>query len=396
MIEECGVTTSSLKTSVLKALASAGGAAGLVLLMLFMSGAFTPGRVGPETQVPKTEQQPPPGATALAEITIVQEAERAVGTVRPRTETRIEAQVTARVLEVRVRPGDRVEAGDELLVLDGSQSRSRVDQARQGLQSSRARKRQAAQAVVSAKAVLTEAEAAYERTRTYYASEAATQQDMERAESAFRQARAGLERAEQSLQEAEAGERQAAKVVEESRIALDYSRIEAPEAGEVARRLTEPGDLAWPGKTLLVLQTRGALRLESMVREGLIHRISVGASMEVSVDVQDRIYEGAVEEIVPSADPRTRTFLVKVGLPHADGLYPGMFGRLIIPVGEREVVTVPEKAVTRVGQLEMVRVQSGERWERVFVKTGRTISDRVEILSGLRGGEVLSLEGAAP
>jgi len=249
--------------------------------------------------------------------------------------------------------------------------------------------------VISARAVLTEAAAAYERTQTYYASEAATKQDLERAESVFRQARAGLERAEHSLQEAEAGERQAAKVVEENRIALDYNRIEAPEAGEVAKRLTEPGDLAWPGKTLLVLQTRGALRLESMVREGLIHRIAVGSPMEVLVDVQDRTYKGAVEEIVPSADPLTRTFLVKVGLPRADGLYPGMFGRLIIPVGEREVVTVPKEAVTRVGQLEMVTLRSGERWERVFVTTGRTLGDRVEILSGLHGGETLALAGAA-
>ena len=384
------------KTGILKALASVGGAAGLVLIMLFMTGTFTPNRVGPETRVPEAEAQPVPQATAKAAITVLTEVEEAVGTVRPRTETRIEAQVTARVLEVRARPGDRVEAGDLLIVLDGSQSQSRLDQSRQGLQSAGARERQAEQAVLSARAVLNEAEAAYKRTRTYFASEAATAQDLERAESAFLQARAGLERAEQGLQEAEAGVRQAGKAVEESRIALDYSRIEAPEAGEVARRLTEPGDLAWPGKTLLVLQTRGALRLESMVREGLINRIVVGASMEVSVDVKERTYQGVVEEIVPSADPVTRTFLVKVGLPGADGLYPGMFGRLVIPVSERRVVTAPRQAVTRVGQLEMVTVGTGDRWERVFVKTGRVIGDRVEILSGLRGDEPLALKGAAP
>ncbi len=390
------MTTPERTASIRKILLFLGAAMGLVLVMLFMTGTFTPDRVGPMSRVPDPPQARAPESTTMAEITVLTEVERSVGTIRPRTETRIEAQVTARVLEVRVRPGDRVDAGDLLIVLDGSQSQARLDQARQGLQSATARRQQAAQAVLSARAVLSEAEASYRRVQTYFASEAATAQDLERAESAFIQARAGLEQAEQSLREVEAGERMAAKVVEETRIALEYNRIEAPEAGEVAERSAEPGDLAWPGKTLLVLQTRGALRLEAMVREGLIHRIAVGSRMEVSVDVQDRTYEGVVEEVVPSADPVTRTFLVKAALPHAEELYPGMFGRLVIPVGERRVVTALRGAVTRVGQLEMVTIRAEDRWQRVFVTTGQVMGDRVEILSGLNGGEVLALDGAVP
>jgi multidrug efflux pump subunit AcrA (membrane-fusion protein) len=184
--------------------------------------------------------------------------------------------------------------------------------------------------------------------------------------------------------------------VEESRIALGYTRIEAQESGQVAKRMAEPGDMAWPGKALLLLQTRGALRLESLVREGLIHRIRVGSRMTVSVDVLDRELEGVVDEVVPFADPVTRTFLVKVSLPHAEGLYPGMFGRLLVPVGDHEIVTAPREAIVRVGQLEMVTVRVSDRWERIFVKTGRAMGDRVEVLAGLDGGETLALEGSAP
>jgi len=372
-----------------------GGAALLVLLMLYMTGMFTPNRVGPETRVPPPPEVEEPAQTARARVETVTEVDRAVGTVRPQTETRVESQVTARILEVKVRPGDDVDRGDVLIVLDGSQLRSKVDQARQAVLSAQARRRQAAQAVRSAEAVFTEAEAAYERTRTYFQGEAATEQDMERARSAFLQAKAGVERAQQSLQEAEAGVRQAEKMVEESRIALGYTRIEAQESGQVAERTAEPGDMAWPGKVLLLLQTRGALRLESLVREGLIHRIRVGSRMAVSVDVLDRELEGVVDEVVPFADPVTRTFLVKVSLPQAEGLYPGMFGRLLVPVADREIVTVPRKAVVRVGQLEMVTVRAGGRWERVFVKTGRIMEGRVEVLAGLDGGETLALDGGA-
>lgn len=383
------------KSPILRALPSLAGAAFLLLLMVYMSGVLTPNRVGPETPVPEPGGFPTPERTGRALVETVTEMDRAVGTVRPQTEIRIEAQVTARVLEVKVRPGDDVAKGDVLIVLDGSRLQAKVEQAQQAVLSAKARRRQAAQAVHSAQAVLTQAEAAYERTKIYFEGEAATEQDMEQARSAFLQAEAGVERARQSLQEAESGVRQAQKMVEESRIALGYTQILTPEPGQVAERMAEPGDMAWPGKTLLLLQTRGALRMESLVREGLIHRIQVGSRLDVSVDVLDRTFEGTVDEVVPFADPVTRTFLVKVNLPRVEGLYPGMFGRLLVPVEDHEIVTAPREAIVRVGQLEMVTVRTGARWERIFVKTGRSRGDRVEVLAGLDGDETLALHGRA-
>ncbi len=386
----------SLMGRLWRGLALVCGAAVLLLLMAYMSGILVPSRVGPETRVPDPPEAPSHGGTCQASLEIITEVERAVGTVRPRTETSIEAQVTARILEVKVRPGDEAEKGDILIVLDAGQLQARLDQARQAVLSAQARKLQADQAVHSAEAVLTEAEAAYNRTRNYFENEAATEQDMERARSSFLQARSGVEHSRQRLQEAEAGVRQAEKAVEEARIALSYTRILTPESGRVAKRTAEPGDMAWPGKTLMVLHTRGAFRLESLVREGLIDRIRVGNKMRVYFDVLDETFEGLVDEVVPTADPVTRTFLVKVDLPRLEGLYPGMFGRLLVPVGDRRIVTVPLEAVIRVGQLEMVTVRAVDRWERVFIKTGRIRGDRVEVLAGLEGLETLLLHGVLP
>jgi len=96
-----------------------------------------------------------------------------------------------------------------------------------------------------------------------------------------------------------------------------------------------------------------------------------------------------VTEIVPAADPATRTFVVKVSLPAGQGLYPGMFGRLLVPVGSRAAVLVPAAAVSRVGQLEMVLVKQDGRWQKAMVTTGRRQGDMLEALSGLRGGETV-------
>ncbi|MBW2206410.1 MAG: efflux RND transporter periplasmic adaptor subunit [Deltaproteobacteria bacterium] len=97
--------------------------------------------------------------------------------------------------------------------------------------------------------------------------------------------------------------------------------------------------------------------------------------------------------MVPSADPKTRTFLIKVGLPSVIGAYPGMFGRLLIPAGKRMAVLIPAAAVRRVGQLETVMVKEGDAWRTIYVKIGQAHGDKVEVLSGLHGSETLALHG---
>lgn len=374
-------------------IAIAGGLA-LVLLILYMTGTFDAGKILPGKVTGASGKVFLPEKTARAAIETITEFYEAVGTVRPRTEIKVEAQITGRILNILVRPGDRVVKGKPLVVLDGREFQARLDQAKQGLISAASRREQARQAVTGAQAAYTQSESAFKRTSTYFKSEAATSHDLELAESGYRQAKARVQQARDALKETGAGVRQAEKVVEESKIALGYSRIRAREAGEVAKRLAEPGDMAWPGKPLLVLQTRGSLRLEAPVREGLIHLITPGTGLKVIVQSLGKTLDGTVEEVVPSADPKTRTFLVKVGLPRKKELYPGMFGRVLVPVEQLDVVVVPKIAVVNIGQLEVVTVKTGNKWERVFVKTGRDMGDKVEILSGLDGGETIALMGS--
>ena len=370
------------------------GISALALLMLYMAGVFVPDKIGPG-KIPAEKRTWTPKATAKAVRETVTDFYEAPGTVRPKQETRIESRVQGRIVEVLVRPGDVVKAGDRLVVLDSRELQARLDRAKQSVLSARARRDQAAQGIHYAEAAFKKAEAAYGRVKTYFKSEAATKQQLEEAEADFQQARAGLSQAREGLKEGNAGVRQAEKGVDEARIVQEYTEIRSDANGQVVKRLAEPGDMAFPGKPLLVLQTRGALRLEAMVPESFIHRIKMGEILEVMIKAVKQSLSGSVSEIVPSADPATRSFLVKVDLPETQGLYPGMFGRLLVPVGEISVVWIPENGLERVGQLEMVRVKSGEDWHRIYVTTGRVFDSRVEVLSGLNGGETVALGGGA-
>ncbi|KPK14836.1 MAG: hypothetical protein AMK69_28155, partial [Nitrospira bacterium SG8_3] len=146
--------------------------------MLYMGGFFQANKIGPGQVKGEPDESFRPNKTGQASVQTVSEFYEAVGTVRPRTETNIEAQITGRIVEIRVRPGDGVDKGEELVVLDSRELEARLEQSRQGLISAKARREQARQAVMGARAVYAEAESGYERVRTYFDAEAATSQDL--------------------------------------------------------------------------------------------------------------------------------------------------------------------------------------------------------------------------
>ena len=362
-------------------------AAGILLFWFFSKDDIPPGMTGPD-KAPTAEA----ASTVPAKIETVTEWYDAVGTVQPRTQARIEAQVSSQVTDVRVNAGDMVESGELLVTLDDRQMQARLGQAMQSLQSAMARKEQARQAVNAAQAAFAEAESAYNRIKKFYASEAATEEDLEQVRSKYLQARAALKRAQDGLSGASAGVRMAEEMVREAKIGLGYTEITAPTEGEVLKRLVDPGDLAMPGKPLLALKTAGGLRLEAYVRESLIQQIQPGSKLRVALPTLQQKVASEVEELIPYADPQSRTFLVKTRLPDLAGLYPGMYGKLQIPYKQVELVLIPRNTVDKVGQLELVEVKTENGWARRHIKTGNIYGEQVEVLSGLSGDEILKIK----
>lgn len=313
----------------------------------------------------------------------------AVGTIRPRTETSIESQVPAQIIKVMISPGSKVKRGDTLFVLDNRQFSSRLGSAKEGLKAAQAAKEQANQGLVAAKANFAQAESEYTRVKKYFETEAATRQQLEQAKASFITAQAAVKQAKEALLAAEAGIKQAGAGINEASISQGYTVIKAPDSGEVLRRMAEPGDMALPGKPLAIMRTSGALRIEVFVREGLISKVTPGMELDVEIKTLDTRTKAIVNEVVPYADPKTRTFLVKAQLPAMEGVYPGMYGKLKIPVTESDVITIPSKAVKTVGQIQMVLVKDNEGWKSRFIKTGLAMGDRVEVLSGLSGNETV-------
>jgi len=175
---------------------------------------------------------------------------------------------------------------------------------------------------------------------------------------------------------------------DEAQTALSYSKLAAPIAGRIVERLADPGDTARPGEPLLRMYDPATLRLEASVRESVASKLAKGQPLSAEIDALKKRYPVVVDEPVPSADPGSRSFLVKVSLSDGAGLYPGMFGRLMIPIGQIEKLFIPREAVTRVGQLDFVIVQTPQGAVRRYVRLGeRSPDEGVEVISGLAPGD---------
>ena len=292
----------------------------------------------------------------------------AVGTVRSRATANVSSQIAGRIVAVEVDAGTPVEAGTPLARIEAQEFKARLEQARSGLR--------------AAEAASEQADTSFIRTRKLAKIKAATQEQLEVAQSGDKQASANVDAARQRLREAQ--------------IAYDHTRVTSPIGGVVEQRLVDPGDLALPGKALFVIHHPEDLRLEASVREGVIDRIRMGQEVAVELVAIDQTVTGTVSEIVPSADPVSRSFRVKVTLPPAQGVYPGMFGKLSIPIGERDAILVPSAAIERVGQLTTVRARAGDRWERRYVSIGAERDERVEVLAGLSAGETIGWDSPSP
>ncbi len=322
------------------------GVAGLAVLIIWTTGAFTD-RVEPGVE----EYTPGLALPADAErvpvrIASVPHLVDTVGTVASDHAVPLSPRISAAIEEVLVSAGDRVTRDQVVIRLADRDLRAALNDAR---------------------ASLRRAETEYERIKRLHEKEAATEQQLIAAESAFRSAESRVDEAETML---------------------SYTEIRAPMDGMVGDRHAEAGMLAQPGQTLLSLYDPTVMRLDAAVPVRLVDYLAIGDTLRVQLERPDRVVDGRVHRVVSEIDPRSRTQTIQVMLDLDEAaVLPGTFGRLRIPTTERERHLVPTTAVYRVGQLELVQVVTDERAIRRLVKTGQTLNDEIEVLSGLQEGD---------
>lgn len=351
--------------------------------MLGCGEAIEPGTTAPApSAVIKT-------AVAVAKVTHNPLVYEAVGSVHAQTTGTLSGKLMGTVKRVQVREGDRVKQGDILVVLDDRQVTAHLEQAQAGLAEARQAESAALSARDEARAGADLAQATYQRYLRLKEEESASRQEFDEVEARHRQAEAALARTGAMVEAARRRIQQAEAAVSSASVSRKDATILAPYDGTVTAKMVEVGDLAAPGTPLVVLEKKGGYRADLVLPENHLQAVRLGQKLKVGISaLEDRVLEGVIETIVPSADRQSRSFLVKVTLPRDDSVRSGMFARIQIPLGEERILLIPESAVVSQGQLTGVFLVDAEQIARFrLVRAGKLLGDLVEVVSGLKEGD---------
>jgi HlyD family secretion protein len=391
---------------------------------------------------------------AVTEVTAgsMSESVPVTGTLKALGEADIRPQLAARVQEVQVREGDTVAAGQVLVTLDQTDANAQLVQAQAALstaqagagaaqaqwraaqqrlsvveQGARPEERAIARSrVQQAEAALTKAQADLDRREKLFADGAVSREELDTMQTNRDTAQANVAAAQQQLQlletgarpeelaaardeaeaarkqmeSAQAGVRQATAAVTRAQELLGYTVIRAPISGVVYERGIEPGEIASPGgDPLLRVADLGSVYFEAIVPGRLADRVQTGQPVEISVrgDGATRA-QGSVLKVVPVANPSSRDFAARISIPQMAGTTrPGMYaeGRIIISRHEGVPVVPKDALVERSGKQVMFVVSSDSTVQERAVRVGLADPQQVEVVSGLRPGERVVVEGAA-
>lgn len=309
----------------------------------------------------------------------VPDAIAAIGTVRAAETAQLSAQMMGSVVGVNVREGDPVGRGQVLATIDASQPQAGLERAQASLSA-------AQHELAAARTEKALTEATFKRYETLFQRKSISPQEFDEIKARYQGATARVETAN-------AGEAQAKAAVAQAQTSFGYTKVRAPFAGVVTERRVDPGALAAPGMPLLTVEASGRYRLEATVDEGSLRFVKIGETVPVSLDAYpEKQLSGKVTQIVPAADPGTRTFLVKIELPADGQLRSGLSGRASFSRGERQALVLPRTAVVERGALRGVYVVGSDQMASLrYVTVGDPIGDKLEVLSGLTPNESVVL-----
>ena len=299
------------------------------------------------------------------------------GTRRVTLEATVEAvrqavlstQVPGAIVSLSVKAGDRVRSGQELLRVDARAAQQQVLGSNAQLQAAQAQLKVAALDL--------------NRQKQLFDRQFISQGAMDKSQMEYDAAKAQVD-AMQAQNKA-------------AQVQTGFYVVHAPYDGIVNDVPVVLGDMAMPGRPLVVMYAPGQMRLSASVPQSLVPWAKDARSIQYDIEgVTSQPLNAGNSELLPSADPLTRTLTLRLSLPQGLNLLaPGMAAKVHLlgaqPQGEGRI-WIPARALIQRAELNAVRVvnaQSGISLKQVRV--GERLNDQIEILSGLRPGEQVLL-----
>lgn len=312
----------------------------------------------PQDQAASAQNKTVSAQTITLSTTEIPVVDAAPGAVISEQQVQVASRLMGYLRDIVVHEGDAVKTGQLLFTIDPTDIKGQVDQARAG--------------VVQAEAALNDAQADFERFSNLYKEESIPKLQYDKvklqyniAQSQASAARAGLNTAESQLR---------------------YAEVRSPINGIVTQKMANKGDLAAPGRPVLVVENPDKLLIQTAVSEETYAHLRMGGN--ATVEVGGKVLPGRIVRLVPVADATSHTHLVKLEVPGIEGMSSGSFARVRFTVGSRQGISVPQAALLERAGIAGVFVVDADAIARYrMVRTGGEQEGVVEIEAGLNPGE---------
>ena len=339
----------------------------------------------------------PPGSPQAAQLTIEPVGLRQIAVdevvapgrvgIDPNRSSRLLLPVAGRVVAVLAKVGDAVEQGQPVLAIDSPDA----DAAIAGGLAAEAAERQA-------QVALGKADADLARTTELFEHRAVAQKDVLSAENDQAQARAALETARAARYQAQRKLELLDLKPSGAGATRQIIQVRAPVSGKVLEVNVAPGEYRNDtGTPLMTIADLSRVWISSEVPESAIRLIHVGERVGITmVAYPGEQFEGRVARIADLLDPQTRTVKVSVDMANPVGRFrPEMFATMRHAGDARPTPVLPVGAlVQEYGRPNVFLERAPGRFERREVVVGPRAGDFLPVLSGVRAGDRIVVDGA--
>lgn len=259
----------------------------------------------------------------------------------------VRAETSAVVINEPLRKGARIEAGQDMCVLDPGTRGAGLDEARARLAEAQSRVPEAESRVDEAQARLDEAMINQNASARLKEDGFASTTRVAAADAAVAAAQAGVVSAQSGLRAARSGIEAATAAVAVAEAEIARLTIKAPFSGLLESDTAELGSLLQPGALCGTVIQLDPVKLVGYVPETEVNRVKVGAQAGARLAAGGQQVQGRVTFLSRSADPQTRTFLVEIDVPNADlAIRDGQTAEILIASEGADAHLIPQSALT--------------------------------------------------
>jgi multidrug efflux pump subunit AcrA (membrane-fusion protein) len=325
-----------------------------------------------------------------------------VGSLVAEDEVTVSSQASGNLADITVDLGTAVRSGQVIARIDQRELKFKVDQAEGTLHQAEARlgvKRgeridpQKQPDVRMAFAALERARYDLKASRSLAESGDISKQQLDVYQKTVDQAEARYQAALENVRNLEA-------IVEEKRAALDLAKkqltdteIVSPISGVVKEKAASRGEYLQPGKPIVTIVQVDPVRLRADIPEYAAASVRTGQTMTLTVEsFPGRTFTGRVVRIGPSLNEQTRALTVEAEVRNPGNLLrPGMFAKSnLVTANDALALMAPRRAVQVIAGLNKLFVVENGRVSERIVKLGAVDGDLIEIVEGVKSGEVVA------